>query len=439
VNRSQLIAVVCTLVASLVSPRGARGEDDSPGHPPAEERRSGRPWWRTALAAPDLALEGLAWPIKESVIWAERERLPERIRRALYFNEEETAGWRPSFELGGEIGPAAGVQLFHTDLWGGGEEIRLTTLFGFDAFSGPGLEEQQVGLLFLVPADRRPFRFRSEIFAGEDRDEDFYVREAADGRLLVGHEAGEHDDTTYELDVARARIQLDWLPVEDVAIGVAFRPLAGDVEIGDGGEPPIPERVDGFGGTTVLLGGGPVVVWDRRDDPARPRSGSRVRVEGGYWTGVEGRTTAGREYEYGRYAVELEQHLPTFRHDRTIALQATLDRVETRSGRAAPFWELPLADEDHLLRAYTRNRFRDAGAIVVNAEYRYPIRDAWDAFLFVDEGQVFGDYDDLDWDRFEWSAGSGVRFYSKRGLLFRVLVAFGEEQANFRFGLAQEF
>lgn len=428
------ITLIAVVVCALVAPVASSGTEEPP-----EPRRVERPWWRAALAAPDLALRGLAWPIKKSVIWAERERLPARIRRALHFNDEETAGWFPNFELGGEIGPAVGFQLFHEDLWGGGEEIRLSTLFGFDTFTGPGLEEEQVRLLFVVPPGRLPLRLRTEIFAGEDRDEDFYVRETPDGRLRVGHEAGEHDDTTYELDVARARIQLDLLPVEDVAIGIAFRPIAGDAEIGDGGEPPIPERVEGFGGTTILVGGGPVVVWDRRDDPVRPRSGSRVRVEGGYWSGVEGRTTEGREYEYVRYAVELEQHLPTFRHDRTIALQATLDRVETRSGKAAPFWELPLADEDHLLRGYTRNRFRDAGALIVNAEYRYPIWDTWDAFLFVDEGQVFGDYEDLDWDRFEWSAGSGVRFYSKHGFLFRVLVAFSEEETNFRFGLAQEF
>ncbi|MGH7898836.1 MAG: BamA/TamA family outer membrane protein, partial [Candidatus Binatia bacterium] len=249
----------------------------------------------------------------------------------------------------------------------------------------------------------------------------------------------EHDDTTYELDVVRGRVQAEVHPGSGLMIGAAFRPLVGDVEVGRGAEPPIPETIDGFGGPIVIMGGGPVVEWDGRDDKVRPRWGPYLRAEGGLWKSTEGEAADGGDFEYARYTVEIEQHLPTFRPNRTIAIQAMLDRVEPRGGGAVPFWDLPALDEDHLLRGFKRNRFRDEGAVLFNVEYRWPIWDLWDGYLFLDEGQVFGDWADVDLERFEWSAGAGVRFYSSKSFLLRVQLAFSEEETKFRFGLSQEF
>ncbi|MGH7821124.1 MAG: hypothetical protein ACREQ9_15270 [Candidatus Binatia bacterium] len=177
----------------------------------------------------------------------------------------------------------------------------------------------------------------------------------------------------------------------------------------------------------------------RRDTVVQSRRGWYARAEGGFWEGVEGRTTLGDEYRYARYRGEIRRHQPTFHRDRSILLRAMLDRVEPIDGGAIPFWDLPLLDQDGGLRAFSRNRFRDRGALLVNVEYAYPIWDTWDAFLFLDEGQVFRDYADVRLRRFEWSAGAGVRLYSRRGLLLRLQYAIGDEEQNLRFGFEQEF
>ena len=85
---------------------------------------------------------------------------------------------------------------------------------------------------------------------------------------------------------------------------------------------------------------------------------------------------------------------------------------------------------DDGLRAYERNRFRDNGLLVTNIEYRYPIWKTWDAFLFVDGGQTFGEYADIDLDDFEYAGGGGVRVMTEKDIEFLLQVGFGSEGAE---------
>ena len=403
--------------------------------------RAEPPWWRRALALPERSTDLLAWPIKKTVIWAEDVNLPERVVDVLYFNDERTAGWFPNLDLGGEIGTAAGVRLFHNDLLGGGEEVFASVLLSFQTFQrDAGLEEGQVRAGALFPeVGGGPFHLRAQVLASKDEDEDFFVRPAADGTLLVGSETRESDQTTYASERLLGRFEVSVRPFRATAVGLSFRPRYGEVRDGEGREPSIPTAVEGFGGPTTLVGGGPLLRIDGRDSDVRPRRGWFLETEGGYWESIDGRATSGEEYRYARYTVEAQRIQPTFRPDRVLFFRMFLDRVERVEGAAVPFWDLPALDEDHDLRAFTRNRFRDDGALLVNVEYRWPIWDTWDAFVFFDEGQVFHEYRDIEPEAFEWSGGIGARFYSAQGFLFRVHFATGEEQQKFRIGLQQEF
>lgn len=429
-------ALFMTLLVGLLVRPAAFAESASlasaavPAH-----RVAGRSWWRQALELPEEAMDVFAWPLKRGVIWAERVNLPERIFDVLYFNDERTAGWFPNFSFGGEIQSAAGFRLFHDDLWGHAEEISLATLFAID-----DLEEERVEFRFFVPsvAGSRA-HVLAHVFYSEDNDEDFFVRFRPDGSFGLGAETGEDDDTTFELDLVRSRFEGGFRPNANLDLGLAFQPIFGDVEEGGGAEPPIPRFIDGFGGPTVLLGGGPYFEWDVRDNAVRPRSGWFARADGGAWADVRGETTSGRDYRYARYRIDLRRYQPTFRRDRVIVVRAFLDRVDTFDEGAAPFWDLPRLDEDRALRGFERNRFRDKGALLFNAEYRYPIWDTWDGYLFWDEGQVFRNFSDVDSSRFEWSAGAGILFLSEKKFLMRIQFATSEEDQLFRLDLERSF
>ncbi|MGH7859956.1 MAG: BamA/TamA family outer membrane protein [Candidatus Binatia bacterium] len=412
---------------AIVVPAGARAAE--------VEAPLERSWWREALELPENAVDVFAWPVKRGLIWAERVNLPERVLDTLYFNDERTAGWFPNASFGGEIQSALGVRVFHDDLWGGGEEIGLSTLLAIG-----DLEESRINFRFYAPTlGGRAAYLLTDVLYSEDNDEDLFVRIAPDGAPRLGPRTRESDDTTYELDLVRTRFEGGVRPIGPVKLGFSFEPLFGDVEEGGGAELPIPATVDGFGGPAVLLGGVSLVEWDARDSTVRPRAGWYARAEAGSWTGARGRTTDGRDYRYLRHRIDLRRYQPTFRHDRVVVIRVWLDRVETYDGGAVPFWDLPVLDEDHALRGFDRNRFRDKGALLFNVEYRYPIWDTWDGFVFLDEGQVFRHYSDARLEGFEWSAGGGVLFLTEKSFLLRVQYATSEEDRSFRVVLEQAF
>lgn len=386
---------------------------------------------RRALGAPDALLNLLSDPLEKGVNWAERVNLPERLNDVLYFNEARTAGWFPNVSVGGQIEDGLGFQVFHNSLFDSEEEILLSTLF---SVSDP--DQRSIDFRYFDPqiGDSK-LRVRAEVAYLDDADNEFFLTVAPDGSAGVGT----RDDG---FGVALATVRGDFEFAGEVRphlrVGLAFQPIYGDAAEGKGDEPPIPPDVDGFGGPTVLLGGGPFFEWDSRDSRVRPRSGWYALVHGGYWAAVEGETMLGEPYRYARYGFDVRRYQPTFRYDRTLVLRAFLDRVETVDG-AIPFWVLPKLDEDRFLRGFERNRFVATGVLLFNAEYRYPIWDTWDAFVFADYGQAFDEYRDLDIGDFEWSAGVGVNFLTGSGFLMQLRVAVSEEDIRLRINLLEPF
>ncbi len=92
------------------------------------------------------------------------------------------------------------------------------------------------------------------------------------------------------------------------------------------------------------------------------------------------------------------------------------------------------------LRGYHRGSLRGQGALLLSAEYRYPIWDTWNAFLFWDEGQVFDEYGQVAADRFRTAYGAGVVLRTSRALLLSLRVGHSaQEKALTGFSLEQEF
>ena len=92
------------------------------------------------------------------------------------------------------------------------------------------------------------------------------------------------------------------------------------------------------------------------------------------------------------------------------------------------------------MRGYRRGSFRGEGSLLFSAEYRYPVWDTWNAFLFWDEGQVFDRYGDLDPGGFEHSYGAGISVRTERAFLFGLRIARSdEEEALAGFSLEKEF
>ena len=200
----------------------------------------------------------------------------------------------------------------------------------------------------------------------------------------------------------------------------------------------LPASLSGFGEEIGLVGTGLSVAWDRRDDPVRPSSGWIVKPE------VEAaiapdKTDQGNRFSYTSYSLDAQFFLPLYAPHRVLVFRQYFRRVDPLGGNELAFFHLPILDVHHGLRSFERNRFRDNGILLSSVEYRYPVWKTWDAFLFVDGGQTFDEYSDIELGDYEYSGGGGIRFMNKDRLLFQLQVGFGSEGAEVIFSLEQLF
>ena len=122
-------------------------------------------------------------------------------------------------------------------------------------------------------------------------------------------------------------------------------------------------------------------------------------------------------------------------------MRARLDKAHALGDDSIiPYSDLTTLGGTHRLRGYRRGSFRGEGSLLLSAEYRYPIWDTWNAFLFWDEGQAFDQYEDLGLNQLEYSYGAGISVRTERAFLFGLRIARShEEEALTGFSLEKEF
>ena len=98
-------------------------------------------------------------------------------------------------------------------------------------------------------------------------------------------------------------------------------------------------------------------------------------------------------------------------------------------GRWIPYTDLLTLGGNTSTRGYERGYFRGQGALLLSAEYRYPIWDTWNAFLFLDESNIFDHFADIDSEGFRSSYGGGISLRTEYGLLGKVQIAHSAEKA----------
>ncbi len=143
----------------------------------------------------------------------------------------------------------------------------------------------------------------------------------------------------------------------------------------------------------------------------------------------QGRT---RSLEYVRASVDLRAYVNIYRK-RLLALRLFLETSETvGNSPELPFYLRPSLGGREKLRSYPSRRFVDNDVVLASIEYRYPIWDVVDAFVFLDEGHAFEDVgNDFTFRDFHWSSGVGLRVWNDRGLVLSVLAAYGPEEPRY--------
>jgi outer membrane protein assembly factor BamA len=176
------------------------------------------------------------------------------------------------------------------------------------------------------------------------------------------------------------------------------------------------------------------LIHDWPDHPGQPSRGGHESISLQYQKGVD----RSEDLKYVITRVDIRHYLNIYKK-RLLALRVLVEALD-RIGNspAAPFYLRPSLGGGNDLRGYRTRRFTDNNLAMVSIEYRYPIWDAADAFIFLDEGRVFNPFtDSFTFSNWQYSAGGGIRIWSNGGLILSTLVAAGKEGARFYLELSE--
>lgn len=371
------------------------------GHPNTVPYESDRSIAYHVLAAPAYVLHGVTRPIGWTVLYLERN-FPD-----LFEPKPRRRGVLPLFELGGPVGATAGAALYDNHLFGTNQRGRLEGMIGARDFFEV---EARYELPRLLGAGTR-LNLEGNFFS-EPRDR-FY--------LGGGESDREADAVRFAREQIDAMARLQYRP-QDKSFGGALDLLYEHVEA----RPPEDnegQRLIGRPGftTTDLLTPRVELGLDFTKGQPRTYSGTALTLQLDYTHDLNG-----DRFRYGRYAASIQQYIPVFVFPRTrrLALRAHVEQVHPMfGGDAVPFYQLPRLGGQRSLRGYVSDRFRDDGALLFTAEYRYPIWSRMDAVFFVDTGQVFDTFKDVEVSDLKTTFGGGFHLLSSRGLSARFEVA----------------
>lgn len=357
------------------------------------------------LKAPAYVLYGATRPLGWAVRYAERE-FP-----ALFQQRRPPRGLTPIIEFGGPVGVSGGLLLYDNSVFGSSHSARLKGVYGSRNFYEVGASYKIPGLLGPESA-----LLLEGSFSSNPRD-----------RFFLGGRLSDETADEVEFDIQNLRVS----PTVAYSIGgsmdlrhslryryVEVKPA--DTNEGDRFQSRAPDT-PGLGEQHVLTLQTQWSLDVRSRQRARFVRGTFVRLDGAYTHDLQS-----RQFRYGRYIAEIRQYLPlsVLGPARRLVLRGRLEQVEPIfSGKAVPFYALPTLGSQEALRGFRPERFASNGSLVVNAEYRYPIWNLWDAVVFVDAGQVFRELEDVNTKDFEVSYGGGIHLRNPKSLNFRFEVA----------------
>jgi len=370
---------------------------------------------RALLFLPYVAVEVVAWPLENLVLLGERSETAEdvidfldlhlrwgRFKVGLYLQLATDAG-----------SPAPGIQ-GTLDGWAGpGSELNLVAGYWnkhrnqleYEILALPGRQQYQ-SMGGLSNRENQPF-----YGVGPDTPNVEYVTNSR--RMLVEGTAGYRLGqalglglTGYFRDTALASPSDDELPVAEGFPEAFARASKG--------------RYLGLEGSLVI---------DTRNAAALSSAGSYLRLYGGY-----NFAQLGPDADYTHYALEWQQFINLYHHNRVLALRAYAGGIDTDDPQNLPFTELERVGGDAGMRGYARNRFADRTQLVLTAEYRYRISSFFMGDLFVDWGSVAPEWEKIRLADISPSYGLALGFLQRRPVALQFAVSREGWQVYFGFG-----
>jgi hypothetical protein len=217
-------------------------------------------------------------------------------------------------------------------------------------------------------------------------------------------------------------------PVNHLRLGALGKYLMENVSQG---------RDDGFASATQIyseqstpgleyqsnfLQGGGFIQYDWRDSAGGPRRGGNYLAEFSDFSDVRRHA-----YAFDELHLEAQQYIPFFNRRRVIALRGRVLATDPHAGNLVPFYLQPTLGGSDDLRGYRAFRFYDNNSLLLNGEYRWEVFSGLDMALFVDAGQVFDRWQQINFRRLDTDYGFGFRFNVHNDVILRIDTGFSSE------------
>lgn len=375
----------------------------------------------------------LIWtPLGATIIWVEQNRIQEKAIN-FFLNDDRTGGFFPLVSFGGNTGAGAGLTVFHNNLFNQRKKINLSFLYSTADNNTITLAYSDSTLF----GSSFYFNLLGDFF--NDSDENLFIGSAVSSEEKANSSIGanqttDDDETSYATEQGGVMVNSGYAINQKIGLGITSSFKRANIDSGDGFGG-FQRDIPGVG-TTSLFSIGTTITFNFTNGWPRTLSGTLFRFAYQY-----NRELNGSQFEYNRYTVEAHQFIPIpfLAKNRRLGIRGRFEKIDRLNGKQIPFYELSLLGDAATLRGFDQNRFRGRGSLLFNLEYRYPVWDTWDAVIFIDEGQVYDDLNDIDFGEFHFAAGAGLRFMSPTGFAFRFEVGASSEAVRGLFQITPNF
>lgn len=180
----------------------------------------------------------------------------------------------------------------------------------------------------------------------------------------------------------------------------------------------------------------PILVHDWRNSHGQPSRGGIESLLFSYNKGFD----KTEDLQFTITKIDLRHYINIYRK-RILALRVMAQSIDTHGDSPyIPFYLRSALGGKENLRGYRTRRYLDNDMAMVSIEYRYPIWDVVDAFIFFDEGQVFeAIFDDFNTRNWNYDAGGGIRIWNTDKAVLSISAAYSEEDIRFYFQFSDTF
>jgi hypothetical protein len=170
---------------------------------------------------------------------------------------------------------------------------------------------------------------------------------------------------------------------------------------------------------------GGFLEYDWRNYPGDPAHGGFYTVRDSSFDDVR----LGK-YSFQRLDLEAQQYFGFLNDQHVIALRARVEATEPWAGQQVPFYLQPTLGGPDDLRGFRAFRFYDNNAAILNGEYRWNLLGSVGMALFVDAGQVYNKWQQINFRSLHHDYGFGFRIRSGNGVFMRIDTGFSREGVN---------